>query len=126
LKGQEEAVGGTPLKAQIVRSSSAELLGKASLERNASGGASESLSEVFEDALRVRWSLVIDVNQQVPVRKTRSESPLRPSDIPEDLEDGTARERTTLVSRMPQNPTVKRRTNFEELKNKPLPRITAL
>jgi hypothetical protein len=126
LKGQGQAVGGTPLKGQIVRSSSAELLGKASLDSSVSGGASDSLSEVFEDALRVRWSVVIDVKQQTPVRKTRSESPLRPSDIPEDLEDGTARERTSTVSRMPQNPMIKRRMIFEELKNKPLPRITAL
>jgi hypothetical protein len=126
LKGQGQAVGGTPLKSQIVRSSSAELLGKASLDSSVSGGASESLSEVFEDALRVRWSVVIDVKQQTPVRKTRSESPLRPSDIPEDLEAGTVRERTTTVSRTPQTPMMKRRMLFEEVKNKPLPMITAL
>ena len=121
LTGQTEVLEGT--SPTLVRSLSAELLGKFIVESSAEGGARESLRETLEDALDKQWNITADSKVTKPIRKTRSESPIRRLDI---LEESKERRSVMMVSRMPQNPAMKRRMTFDELKDKPLPRIAAL
>ncbi|KAJ4293359.1 hypothetical protein N0V90_008641 [Kalmusia sp. IMI 367209] len=88
-----------------------------------------------EDEKDVRRSAI---DKFVPFRKIRSEDPIRSSNSPQGPET-TARAVTT-TSRVLQSPAVaetgspvaalelvrKRRMTFEDVKNKPLPRIAAL
>jgi len=121
LKGQTEFLEGTP--SSLIKSSSPKLLGKVSVGSSAGGGARESLREAFEDALEKQWNITVDPKETKPIRKTRSESPLRRLDI---LEESEEKGRAIAVSRMPQDLGMKKRMTFDELKNKPLPRIAAL
>jgi hypothetical protein len=121
LTGQAEVLEGT--SPTLVRTSYAELLSKVSVESSAEGGARESLREALENALDKQWNITTDSKKIKPIRKTRSESPIRRLDI---LEESKERRSVMMVSRMPQDLAMKRRMTFDELKDKPLPRIAAL
>ncbi|ORY19276.1 hypothetical protein BCR34DRAFT_528201 [Clohesyomyces aquaticus] len=132
LQNPEELGAGKSQPSKIIRSSSAELLSRFSPD-SSPDGTEISIRKELERELDLRLSHP----SGLPFRKTRSASPLRHSDIP----GGAANldRATTVVSRMPQDPmsrkgresgTVgvgeKRRMTFDELKNKPLPKIAML
>ncbi|KAF2467866.1 uncharacterized protein BDR25DRAFT_233152 [Lindgomyces ingoldianus] len=130
LQGQEETIEGQPSK--IIRSSSADLLSKFSPD-SSPDGTEVSIGKELERELDLRLSF----SGGLPFRKTRSASPLRHSDMPTGA--ANVGRSTTVVSRLPQDPVIlkagenmtagkpeKRRMTFDELKNKPLPKIAAL
>ncbi|KAF2793673.1 hypothetical protein K505DRAFT_375197 [Melanomma pulvis-pyrius CBS 109.77] len=142
LHGQEETLERNAAK--ITRSSSAELLSKFSPDSSPDDNTVD-LRKAFENELEARWSIAMDSRDRVPVRKSRSASPLRGSAVPESSAKGRDElaGRATKVSRMPQEPRIAkqttarigvgagkviegRRLTFDEVKNKPLPRIAAL
>lgn len=101
---------------------------------------STDLSTVMKDVkqdvsnLEKELDLRLSLGQGLPYRKTRSMSPLRHSDIPQGPADIS---RTATLNRTPRNSqifksapsgkeTKLKRMTFEELKNKPLPKIAAL
>jgi len=126
-------------RAHIPRSSSAELLSKFSPDSSPDDNT-VNLRNELERELDGRLAL----GKRESVRKSRSESPLRHSDLP-----GRATSlfpRDVRLSRMPQEPRImkrnsetrlevgmgllegkeKKRMTFDEVKNKPLPKIAAL
>lgn len=128
LQGRQDGVNNHPLR--IIRSSSAELLSKFSPD-----SSPEDNSVNLRRELERELESVLSHASSRPLRRSRSESPLRHSDIP----GGTTHvNRVTMISRMPQNPRMpkhadtgagaqqSRRMTYDELKNKPLPRIAAL
>ncbi|KAF2703041.1 hypothetical protein K504DRAFT_539238 [Pleomassaria siparia CBS 279.74] len=122
LKRQQEMLEGTPAK--IVRSSSAEVLGRPS---HTSPEAKLDFRQAFEKELDAQWSIAPDVpeKEETVERKSKSASPLRAPKGANGDTGGGCMEKATMASRMPQYPTLKRMT-FDEVKNKPLPRIAAL
>jgi hypothetical protein len=100
---------------KIVRSSSAEMLSKFSPDSSPDTSDVSPRTEL-ERELANRLSLA----KRGSIRKSRSESPMRHSDIPL----GPMR-----ISRMPQEPYSPKRAKrmtFDDVKNKPLPKIAAL
>jgi hypothetical protein len=94
------------------------------------------VKEVNQDVnnLEKELDLRLSLGRGLPYRKTRSMSPLRHSDIPHGATDIS---RTATLNRTPRNSqtlksgpgtrdTKSKTMTFEELKNKPLPKIAAL
>jgi hypothetical protein len=128
LHCQEEGKEHRPPK--MVRSSSAELLSKFSPDSSPEDNV--NLRTELERELDVHLSLV---NSRHLVRKTRSESPLRHSDIPGGATSAANLVRASTISRMSLDLRASKhgdtalgtkRMTFDEIKNKPLPKIAAL
>ncbi|KAF2733379.1 hypothetical protein EJ04DRAFT_273561 [Polyplosphaeria fusca] len=117
LRGQGEPAETPPIV--IPRSSSADLLSKFSPDSSPDNEV--NLKREFERELDFRLTLI----RSLPFRKSRSESPLRPkSDIPLGAGDVA---RGSTGSRTPREAdAVARRMTYDDVKNKPLPRIAAL
>lgn len=142
---QEESNEAVPAKIfKLVRSSSAELLSKFSPDSSPDDDKVNLRKELEKELDDIRLS----IEKILPFRKYRSASPLRHSDIPAGAAN-VARAASTTVSRTPQNANMQpkhgggggsadasagaqmpaaqaRRMTFDELKNKPLPKIAAL
>ena len=134
LKEQDEGPEGVPAK--IVRSSSAELLGKFGAGSNSrSEESNDDLRKAFEKGIDPRWSMAPGTNNGASVRKARSASPLRgPEDVfAQDSKSGNGNgngngsvgERASVIPRRPVS-IAKKRMTYEEVKNKPLPKIAVI